>query len=230
MNNDRKSLILGWVEKGETSAFMGRELGISRERVRQLLQQYGIPPRGPKRTYTFSKVCHREACGKTFYINEQIPYLQNRKYCSVICRRLKDPRSFLQNGNVYHPFCRYCKKAKEDVGRLMKSSKRKTHTYICRGCNADKAKIYRNTEKGAKIMYEKNKRIRKKHPEKTRARTYLNTYLKRGKIQKQPCACGETKVDAHHSDYSKPLDVIWLCRQHHADLHMKLKKKTVMSP
>jgi len=25
-------------------------------------------------------------------------------------------------------------------------------------------------------------------------------------------------VDAHHEDYSKLLDVIWLCRKHHAQL------------
>lgn len=35
--------------------------------------------------------------------------------------------------------------------------------------------------------------------------------------------CGEKKTQAHHPDYSKPLDIIWLCKKHHAELHYKHK-------
>lgn len=50
-------------------------------------------------------------------------------------------------------------------------------------------------------------------------RSYLNVYLRRGKIQRGPCAvCGEESVEAHHEDYSKPLEVVWLCRRHHVAL------------
>ena len=35
-----------------------------------------------------------------------------------------------------------------------------------------------------------------------------------------PCEkCGSQKVDAHHDDYLKPLDVRWLCRRHHLEFH-----------
>jgi hypothetical protein len=35
----------------------------------------------------------------------------------------------------------------------------------------------------------------------------------------QPCeVCGATKVEKHHPDYSKPLEVRWLCREHHLAL------------
>lgn len=41
-----------------------------------------------------------------------------------------------------------------------------------------------------------------------------------GRLVRQPCEkCGATKVDAHHDDYSKPLDVRWLCRKHHLEHH-----------
>jgi hypothetical protein len=44
--------------------------------------------------------------------------------------------------------------------------------------------------------------------------------VKLGAIESSPCTeCGEEKVDAHHVDYSKPLDVIWLCKQHHLKVH-----------
>lgn len=39
------------------------------------------------------------------------------------------------------------------------------------------------------------------------------------------CKCGAEKVDAHHEDYTKPLDVIWLCRKHHHELHKNINDK-----
>ena len=46
-----------------------------------------------------------------------------------------------------------------------------------------------------------------------------------GKILKHPCEfadCTKTKVEAHHPDYDYPLDVLWLCRNHHRELHKHL--------
>ena len=56
--------------------------------------------------------------------------------------------------------------------------------------------------------------------EKTKARAILGVNLRRGKIKKQSCAkCGSGKSQAHHPDYSKPLEVVWLCRKHHDEVH-----------
>ena len=68
-------------------------------------------------------------------------------------------------------------------------------------------------------------KYRKKNPEKVRAHSNLNSAVKRGKVIPTPCeVCGNKEVQAHHHDYSKPKDVIWLCRKHHAKLH-KVKKQ-----
>lgn len=41
-----------------------------------------------------------------------------------------------------------------------------------------------------------------------------------GRLVRQPCeTCGK-KADAHHDDYSRPLEVRWLCRTHHAAWHL----------
>jgi len=43
---------------------------------------------------------------------------------------------------------------------------------------------------------------------------------KRGELQRGTCeVCGAEKTDAHHDDYDKPLDVRWLCRLHHRQVH-----------
>jgi len=58
--------------------------------------------------------------------------------------------------------------------------------------------------------------------EKQRNREKYKTALKRGKLVKTPCmVCGESEVEGHHPDYSRPLDVVWLCRKHHMEIHGK---------
>lgn len=53
------------------------------------------------------------------------------------------------------------------------------------------------------------------------ARLALNNAIRRGEIQRQPCeVCGtELRVHGHHDDYTKPLDVRWLCVAHHMAVH-----------
>ena len=49
--------------------------------------------------------------------------------------------------------------------------------------------------------------------------------LKTGKLVRQPCVkCGAVPADGHHEDYDKPLEVIWLCKFHHRELHAKRKQ------
>jgi hypothetical protein len=64
------------------------------------------------------------------------------------------------------------------------------------------------------------KRSRKNNPLKYIARTAVGNALRDGKISKQPCQkCGSSLSEAHHSDYSQPLNVIWLCKKHHFEAH-----------
>jgi hypothetical protein len=45
--------------------------------------------------------------------------------------------------------------------------------------------------------------------------------LRDGKIKKLPCqvCVSESHVHAHHTDYSKPLEVVWLCAKCHHRIH-----------
>lgn len=50
-------------------------------------------------------------------------------------------------------------------------------------------------------------------------RAYTNVLVKRGVLKREPCACGATKVQAHHPDYTNPRLVIWVCRPCHIRTH-----------
>lgn len=61
---------------------------------------------------------------------------------------------------------------------------------------------------------------RKRFPQKWKARVLATSALRWGKLQRQPCEiCGDNNAEMHHVDYSKPLEVKWLCRKHHRELH-----------
>lgn len=58
-----------------------------------------------------------------------------------------------------------------------------------------------------------------RHPERHAARRAVHNALRFGRLVRQPCRCGSTRVEAHHPDYALPLHVEWLCRRHHVERH-----------
>lgn len=78
----------------------------------------------------------------------------------------------------------------------------------CKTCHDARAK----TDSGKETRKRVARTQRAKHPEKERARTALRHAVRDGKITKEPCRyCGDLRSQGHHEDYSKPLDVIWVC-------------------
>lgn len=59
------------------------------------------------------------------------------------------------------------------------------------------------------------------NPEKRAAHNALGNAVRSGRVVKRPCAfCGSGEnLEAHHHDYSKPLDVTWLCAGCHRRFH-----------
>jgi len=67
-------------------------------------------------------------------------------------------------------------------------------------------------------------RWRAEHPERKAATTTLGNAVRDGRVTPQPCwVCGK-KAQAHHPDYSRPLDVVWLCSGHHKQTHALVGK------
>ena len=88
----------------------------------------------------------------------------------------------------------------------------------CKECiNKRSSSVNRNY--GDRIEY---KRLyRKENKQKYLAHKAVNRAVASGKLIRMPCVvCGETeRIEGHHTDYSKPLKVIWLCRKHHEEWH-----------
>jgi hypothetical protein len=53
-------------------------------------------------------------------------------------------------------------------------------------------------------------------PDRIKATYAVNWAVRSGRLAKEPCSvCGNARSQAHHGDYSKPLEVVWLCKPHH---------------
>ena len=70
-----------------------------------------------------------------------------------------------------------------------------------------------------------------RYPEMVNARKKVHQALKSGKLKKKPCAiCGSEDVQAHHKNYDCPLDVVFLCKKHHHELHELQCKRNGPAP
>lgn len=67
---------------------------------------------------------------------------------------------------------------------------------------------------------------RQASPEKYKARTQVGNALRDGRIEKEPCVvCRSTeRVQGHHEDYSKGLEVRWLCFRCHLEEHGRVAR------
>lgn len=142
--------------------------------------------------------------------------------------------------------CSKCKTDKPSI-EFYASPKEKR----CKSCMAEKYKRWVTSEKGhsvrlasslkfsrsekGKIVSRRGGKTYRAKPEnrdwdkfrdKRNARLKVFHALRSGKIKKKCCKeCGSVDTQGHHEDYSKPLEVIWLCPMHHTQIHLKKKKE-----
>jgi hypothetical protein len=140
------------------------------------------------------------------------PHTEDHQYC-YDCQRQADKRNagppkFRRDSknkrcsfckvNPRLPYHNYCESCKSEVHRKwLDANGGQWHYYSTRG-------------QRAKLI----------------ARRYINTQIQRGKLKRQPCeVCGCLETQAHHNDYDKPMDIRWLCKEHHDALHRWLRYK-----
>jgi len=85
---------------------------------------------------------------------------------------------------------------------------------------------YREDLRRRQISGENSAKWKKRHPERYKAHYLVSNAIRDGRLVRGCCeGCGTAEnVHAHHDDYSKPLDVRWLCakchHRHHAEKRM----------
>jgi hypothetical protein len=72
----------------------------------------------------------------------------------------------------------------------------------------------------------KNNKWKTQNRDKYLAHKAVEGAIRRGHMTKAPCErCGHAiNVHAHHEDYGKPLDVVWLCPPCHRQRHAEIER------
>ena len=106
------------------------------------------------------------------------------------------------------------------------------HLGKCKGCTKKDATAHRDKNLEKIRAYDRSRERRAK-PEtearwranggakKVAAHRAVKRALARGYMTKKPCeVCGATeRIEAHHDDYEKRLEIRWLCAKHHRQHH-----------
>lgn len=87
-------------------------------------------------------------------------------------------------------------------------------------------KNYQKTDKGKEAIKRSHQNFIKKFPEKRKAHVLVDNYIRDGKLIRpkfcEKCNC-ECTPQAHHNDYTKPLEITWLCTKCHSEWHKNNK-------
>ena len=146
------------------------------------------------------RVCKNSKCKKRFTISHG-----RQVFCTIKCTRF------------YHS---HTKTAKIRKKRYMTLGKGQVTMKKWVSGNKDIVKLHQKKYSDSQIAKINRNKYAKNHPERMKA--YI---LVRRRIPKNnPCSvkdCNIIKTHRHHPDYSKPLEIIYLCPQHHKDVHNK---------
>jgi len=84
----------------------------------------------------------------------------------------------------------------------------------------ERERFQRPERKKKCLLYQASRR--RKQRKKYFARQAVSNAIRDGRLVRQPCdVCGDENAQAHHDDYNRSLDVVWLCRKHHLERHGK---------
>lgn len=146
---------------------------------------------------------------------EKIEEIATKKYICTKCLLTKNADDFWKRETArgLHSWCKGCMRY-DGQRRYAENPDKKAKQVVA----------YRKTRQGRAALSTASKNRAQKRPEAVRAVQAVNNAVAWGKLVKPPqCSkCNSStngRIEGHHPDYSKPLDVIWLCVLCHKDIH-----------
>lgn len=143
------------------------------------------------------------------------------------CKQEKNRSEFYKHPQMGDGLLGKCKECTKKDSAENLARKWQDPQFRIKECARHREKSRRYREE-SRVVYNKKKtreyldRHIERYPEKHAARLIVASAIKSGFIQRQPCVKCGLKAQAHHEDYSKPLDVIWYCPKHHAERHVEI--------
>lgn len=124
------------------------------------------------------------------------------------------------NGSI-HRDCKECWKAYVKTNRLLRADQYREYergrANLPHRIAAREA--YAQTPEGKRRASAAKRRFIERNPLKRAAHIAVGNALRDGHLTRRPCEVCGASAQAHHDDYSKPLDVRWLCATHHTEWH-----------
>lgn len=125
------------------------------------------------------------------------------------CGEIKSINDFYYHYAMADKHLNKCKKCCKEFAKLNRIE------------HSEKFRLYERTRNRGKKAALRAKEWRKKYPEKYKAQNLINNALKNKKLTK-PDKCeicnSNFHIHGHHNDYSKPLEVIWICAKCHSQI------------
>lgn len=142
------------------------------------------------------------------------------------CGEVKDRSQFYRHGQMRDGLlgkCKTCTRADSEARRKIKEQdpvwmNKERDRHLAKSAKA------RKEGRDSPPHPEATRNWRRRNREKMAAHNAVARALRKGTLTRQPCHCGE-KAEAHHEDYAKPLEILWLCSKHHAERHVELRRE-----
>ncbi len=117
--------------------------------------------------------------------------------------------------------CAACRKAANRAHFQAHKDERREYMRDYREANPEKHARWSLARRSTPEFKEKWAKYVAENKEKKTARLAVMAAVRAGRlVRPAACACGsDLRVEAHHEDYAKPLDVEWLCRRCHRKHH-----------
>lgn len=131
------------------------------------------------------------------------------------CKTVKPLSEFYKHQQMADGHLNKCKACtKNDANKHRSENLERVRAYDReRGKNKERIKL---SVQVTALWRQEDKRRGKAHSAVSRA-------IKSGKLHRAPCErCGDEKSVAHHEDYDKPLQVVWLCTPCHKQRHKEI--------